>query len=139
MKRITAVAFFTLASILSAGSALAQNHEVRADVPFNFTVGNKVLPAGTYSISPAMDGAIEIQNRETHLAVLTQTAMDSNHSQSGGELVFQRYGGQYFLREILCEFASMNVNIPFTTKERSARAEEARLHHEGSRVLVAAK
>ena len=44
MKRITAIALFTIAGFVTAGSALAQNRAVRADVPFDFTVGDKLLP-----------------------------------------------------------------------------------------------
>jgi hypothetical protein len=139
MKRITAVAFFTLASILGAGKTLAQSHEVRAAVPFDFTVGDKLLPEGSYSITPVMDGAIEIWNRGTHIGVLTQASADSNRSQNGSELVFEKAAGHYFLREILCESAAMNVNLPTTKREKRARVEEARMHNDGGQVLIAIK
>jgi hypothetical protein len=142
MKRITAIALFTLASTLGIGNGWAQNHEVRAAVPFDFTVGNRLLPAGSYSISPVMDGAIEIQNREMHIGVLTQASGDSNRSANGGKLVFNKYAGQYFLREILCESAAMNVNLPATKMEKRARARtelDAKLHNSGSQVLIATR
>ena len=46
MKRITAIALFAAASALGAGHALAQDHAVQATMPFDFTVGNKLLPQG---------------------------------------------------------------------------------------------
>ena len=52
MKRITAiVALLAAASTIGLGNAFAQGNAVRATMPFDFTVGNKVLPAGTYTIT----------------------------------------------------------------------------------------
>lgn len=138
MKRITGIALLTLASILSAGTALAQSYEVRATVPFDFTVGNKLLPAGNYTITSVSDNTIEIRNREEHVAVQALALADSNQSKTG-KLVFDKYAGQYFLREILCDTASMNVNLPPTKWEKRARMEEASIPKDGGQVLVAAK
>jgi hypothetical protein len=43
---------FTLAVFVTAGSALAQDRAVWATVPFDFTVADKLLPSGTYTITP---------------------------------------------------------------------------------------
>ena len=46
----------------------------------------------------------------------------------GSELVFQRYGDQYFLHEVLCPAtASTNVDIPASRLEKRERT-EAKLH-----------
>ena len=73
MKRINVIAFLTLASALGIGSASAQTQsaQVRATVPFDFTVANKQLPAGTYSIARAKNGAIEILNRKGRVVMIT--------------------------------------------------------------------
>ncbi len=41
-----------------------------------------------------------------------------NKSPNGGKLVFHRYGSQYFLSEILCDQASMDVQVPASKTER---------------------
>ena len=51
MKRIASIALFALVSFVTVGFASAQERAVKADVPFDFTVGNKLVPAGTYTIS----------------------------------------------------------------------------------------
>jgi hypothetical protein len=137
MKRITAIALFTIASFVTAGSALAQDHGVRATVPFDFTVGDKLLPPGTYEITTAMSGVIEIQNRSKHVAVLTTTSPDSNKSRIS-KLVFDKYGNQYFLSEILCQSANMNVSVPPSKHEKQARQQQAMLQN-SSQVFVATK
>jgi hypothetical protein len=141
MKRITAVAFFTLASIFGVGSAFAQMQprEVRATVPFDFTVGDKLLPAGTYTVAPAMDGqAVQIQSRKVHLVVLTQGSNDSRPS-ARCVLNFDRRGGRYFMRGILCGSAAMSVHLPASKIEKRVDVEEAKLQDSGSQVMIAAK
>jgi hypothetical protein len=137
MKRITAIALLTIASFVTAGKALAQDRAVRATVPFDFTVGDKLLPPGTYEITTAMSGVIEIQNRSKHVAILTTTSPDDNQSQTG-KLVFDKLGDQYFLSEILCQSADMNVSVPPSKHEKQARQQQAALQN-ASQVFVAAK
>lgn len=140
MKRITAVAFFTLASILGVGSAFAQvqSREVRATVPFDFAVGNKQLPAGTYSIARAKDGTIEIHNRKGNLVVMT-LASENGSPSAGCVLDFDKRAGQNFLHAVLCPSAAISINFPASKLEKSASVEEAKLHNSGGRVMIAAK
>ena len=137
MKRIAVIALLALAGVVGMGKAMAQN-EVRVKVPFDFAVGNKVLPAGTYSITPVSEWAIEIQNRDTNDALLTVVNQDSNEP-GKNVLVFNKYSGHYFLREILCESARMNVDLPTTKIEQRARQEEAKNPTDGGQVLLALK
>lgn len=125
MKNITAIAVFTVAGLLSAGNALAQQHEVRATVPFSFTAGGKVLPSGDYSIARVSDNVIEIQNRGQRIAMLASAFSTVDQSKSGNVLVFERHGGLYSLREILCEPQSMNLSLPAEHWKRGSLMEEA--------------
>jgi len=137
MKRLVVIALLGLAGVVGIGKAMAQN-EVQVKVPFDFAVGNKTMPAGTYSITPVSEWAIEIQNRETNDALLTVVSQESNQ-QAKNVLVFTKYSGHYFLREILCESASMNVDLPTTKIEQRARQEEAKNSTDGGQVLLALK
>lgn len=139
MKRITVTALFTLAALVTAGGAMAQGHAVRATVPFDFTVGDRTLPAGTYEIWSSSTNLVEIQNRGTHAAMLITISYDSHESRNGSKLVFDKYGDhQYFLSEILCSSASINASLPPTKSEKQARTEQAALHTP-SQVEIAAK
>ncbi|HEX5235052.1 MAG TPA: hypothetical protein VFW25_06945 [Silvibacterium sp.] len=139
MKRITAVAFFTLASILGAGRALAQSHQVQATVPFDFTVGANVLPSGTYTIESVSDNGIEIRSSGQRSGILALAFVTSDQSLRGDELVFEKHAGRYSLREILCESGKMNVSVPAGNWKKGSRMEEAKLQDNSGQVLIAAK
>ena len=139
MKRIasiTSIALFALVSFVTVGSISAQDRAVKANVPFDFTVGDKLLPAGTYLISAENDNVIKIENRDKHVTMLSTTTSDGKESKTG-ELVFNKYGDQYFLHDILCSQAAMNMAVPVSKQEKRARVQEASLNSNGQQVYLA--
>ena len=124
MKRITAFSLFAFAGILATSAALAQEYSIQATVPFNFTVGSKQLPAGTYRITSARDNVVAIENRETQASILSAVSSDSEQPAKGAQLVFNKYGDQYFLREVLGGTAALNVSLPASRSEGRARHQE---------------
>jgi hypothetical protein len=127
MKRINAIALLAIANFAMAGTSFAQSNGVRANVPFDFTVGDKLLPAGTYSIKEQSEHVILIQNRDKHISAVSLVNGDSNRSPEGGKLKFHRYGGQYFLTEILCDRADMNLQVPTSKAEKRTALQEAKV------------
>ena len=128
MKRITVLAFLT-AALISMGSACAHAQAPRFTVPFGFAVGNQVLPAGTYRVSyDATKTAILIRSQDERSHALTTTYL-ADPSTSDGEVVFTKYGNQYFLHEVLCGAVSMHVALPASKPEKRARIQEAQLPH----------
>lgn len=126
MKRITAIALFAAATTLGLGTAFAQGNAVRATMPFDFTVGSKTLPAGTYTINRFHNDLIEIQDWDKDASVLTATFSDDAQSKNGAVLIFDKCGDQYFLREVLAGSAgSLNVNLPLSKAEQKARQQES--------------
>lgn len=139
MKRTGAIALLTVALLSASTGVLAQEGAVVADVPFNFTVGAKLLPAGKYTISSPSSGVVHIQNADRKLFA-SVVALKSNHeSDGGGKLVFNRYGDQYFLHRILCRSKyHLNLDIPSSKSEKTARTREAKLQPD-EQTLVAAR
>jgi hypothetical protein len=138
MNRIKAIALLAIANFAMAGTSFAQSNGVRATVPFDFTVGNKLLPAGTYIIKEQSDHMIVIQNHDKPIAMLSLVNGDSNRSPNGGKLKFHRYGSQYFLSEILCDQANMNLQVPTSKTEKTTALQEAKLRAR-SETFVAAR
>jgi hypothetical protein len=138
MKRITAIALLAIANFAMAGMSFAQSNGVKANVPFDFTVANKLLPAGTYTMIRESTGLIEIRNHDKPVAVLTVVSHDENTSSDGGKLIFHKYGDQYFLSEILSDWATMNVSVPRSKAEKNVRLQQAMVHP-ASQVFIATR
>ncbi len=124
MKHITVfvIAVCLLASFAAAGTASAQDHAVRAAVPFNFNVGDRWVPAGTYLMTSDMSNpkVIFIRSEDGKVALLSVTQSDGRRLDAS-KLVFTKYGDQYFLHEILCSLCGMNVAFPGSKREKLAR------------------
>ena len=128
MKCTTALTYLA-ATLISMGSACAHAQAPRFKVPFDFTVGNQVIPAGTYEVSyyPTKTAVlIRSQDNRFHAFIATHLADPSTRD---GEVVFTKYGNQYFLHEVLCSALSMNVALPTSRLEKRARIQEAQLPH----------
>ena len=138
MKRITAIALLAIANFAMAGMSFAQSYGVKANVPFDFTVGNKVLPAGTYQIQSKSGVVISIRNHDKPIAMLTTVDQDGASSKDGGKLIFHKYGDQYFLSEILSDSATMNVYVPRSKAETRVRLQQAMVHP-ASEVFIATR
>jgi hypothetical protein len=135
MKRIFAIALFAASSLAVVGNLSAQDHRVNATIPFDFTLNKKVLPAGSYIISSLSANAVEVRNVNGHIAELS--AVRSGDKQSTNPvLVFQKYGNQYFLSEVLGPSSALNVVVPRSKREQRVRREEATLQ-ESSQILIA--
>src|SRR5271170_6782011 len=100
MKQIAVIALIILAGFCTAGSLQAQSHEVRANVPFDFTVGGKHLPAGNYSFVSDRNDTIVVRNYDARIEVLSMTFDTEKPAANYSRLVFNKYGDQYFLSEI---------------------------------------
>lgn len=136
MKKFTAIAIFTL-GFLVAGNAVAQHKQVRANVPFSFTVGNKILPPGAYSITAVSEGGIEIRNLDRHLSVLAMAPNTADGSKKENVLVFEKHAGEYSLRDVICETAAMNRSLVVKHWKKGSLMEEAENQGTSSLVYVA--
>jgi hypothetical protein len=138
MKRITAILLVMLAGFFTADRLQAQSREVRATIPFNFIVGGKQLPAGTYKIFPNNEATIVIQNRNQPITILSMV-QKKNYGVpvNVGRLTFNKYGDRYFLSEIHSTASSLNVVIPRSKLEKRTETQQASV--ESSQVLIAAE
>ena len=85
----------------AAISANAQSLKARANVPFDFVVGDKTLTSGVYNVATInMTGdALRISSTDMSQTAARLTITASGRS-SNAKLVFHRYGERYFLAEI---------------------------------------
>jgi hypothetical protein len=105
MKRYLWLPLLTVAIIGWTATAKAQStYGVRANVPFEFNVGDKTLPAGPISVremSVTNSGALAISNvnRGRHVIRIAH-GLTSSRQISQGKLVFLKYGNRYHLTQI---------------------------------------
>jgi hypothetical protein len=127
MKRITAVVLFSIATFITTGSALAQAQTLEAKIPFAFIVHSRALPAGTYRIHSLGANLVEIRAQDNSVVETSTTHSDNNGSGTDNRLLFNKYGDQYFLREILCDSAIIHSALPTSKLEKLVQIQEARL------------
>jgi hypothetical protein len=140
MKNIAAIALFIVATFIAVGSAPAQDHLVKATVPFSFTVGDQTLPSGTYTIGSEVTSPdlLAIRNWDKKVHILTLGRPDQSNPRHENTLVFHKYGNQYFLSDIHSEGSSMNIHFSTTKAEKRAKAEvEGAGLHVNDPVLIA--
>jgi hypothetical protein len=120
MKKQVLTLVGVLSLLLVAGSAFAQSGQIRANVPFNFTVNHTALAAGTYSISTTggTDSILLIQDANGKAVKL----VGSNHVQASKlsdrtKLVFRCYGDRYFLAQVWMRGSQMGRELPKSTLE----------------------
>jgi hypothetical protein len=89
--------------------------DIRANVPFSFTVAKKVLPPGTYDVSSSAGHALVIRGFGAGAVTLGQRSESAKASSP--KLVFHRYGDEYILREVWMGGAS-GYQLPQTARER---------------------
>jgi hypothetical protein len=120
MKRNHMVILVTLSmliSVLSSAQTIA-----RATVPFDFTVGQTQMPAGTYDISPLTDSTIVIRDSKTASVVagLFRTEQDRS-GDNRPKLVFHRYGDKYFLSQVSRGSGGAVMQLPTSKLEKEAQ------------------
>jgi len=116
---------------------------IRATIPFEFSVGDKLLPAGEYRIqqvNPASDLAmlqIATANGEARVLVRVRSIRAGNTSQTA--LVFNQYGSSYFLSTLAIEGSEDAWQAPKSHTERGVRRELAALKMKAETVAVLAR
>jgi hypothetical protein len=139
MKRISAICLFTLATLAATTGLFAQAPAVKANIPFNFTVGEKWLPAGEYTISSPDRYLLQIQSADGHYKEMVIATHSFAEPGASSKLVFERYGEYYFLHQISTPAStSLNLQVASSKVEKRVRTQEARVQT-GEQTLVAAR
>jgi hypothetical protein len=123
---------------VSASARTAQSLVV--NIPFNFTVAGKSLPAGQYiverSTQSSADG-LSLRNVDSGAGafVLTST-VQSNWRQDASRLVFTRYNEQYFLSQYWTVGESSGRALIKSERERSLEGELAKTGAKPAKVTI---
>jgi mono/diheme cytochrome c family protein len=93
---------FALVTFFAVGLAFGQTGEtVRATIPYEFTVGSKVLPAGTYTFAVDKMGLkVESASGTVTRAAIVSRLSGPNEFLRDGSFVFDKAGGALILSEV---------------------------------------
>ena len=111
----------------------AQSLRLTANIPFEFMVAGKTLPAGQYTMSNGSDPyVVLLQGGDHRSGVLTLTnheeILQTNDPASMTKLEFNKYGNHYFLSEVVDGYRGIGYTVPMTRSEREL-AKTASVEH----------
>jgi hypothetical protein len=124
---LTAIIVIALATAVVSANAQS-SRTVVSNVPFEFVVGDTILPAGEYRVSRALRNALTIETPETRgvasrLLNDIEPRKDSRHAR----LIFHRYGQRYFLAEVWSGADSTGWRLLKSRQERAIERENSSL------------
>jgi len=103
MKNKTYRIFAILGIFLAFAVVNAQApSKVEVNIPFEFSAGNTILPAGAYSIKRMSGNTVTLRSKDGHSSVILNAPVTQNSSDPDAveRVVFERYGDRYALSQI---------------------------------------
>lgn len=123
-KWVVAVTLVVLSGM--AAAQLMSSSRIAAQVPFEFVVANKIVPAGECVVQAAtMDGKIlMIDNADARVGLFSGSSQtESKQPASHYALVFNRYGDRYFLTGIKLQGSKITYHLPQSRAEAELLAQ----------------
>jgi len=119
LKQLIAIPIF---AALACAGLHAQNNNLRATIPFDFHVGNKLMPAGEYVVE-ASGPLVRVRAAEGNdpgnvfLAIhLSNTSSVGSPAKS--QLDFNRYCDEYFLTAVWNPWVEEGLLAPKSSREK---------------------
>jgi hypothetical protein len=123
IERAIALTALVIAVMVSSSVVFAQERQTLVNIPFNFTVGDKALPAGKYLIRrnrKDSDTVWVIQHKDSGEAALFLTrSVQAAETQGDAKFVFRKYDDLYFLSEFWTVGTNTGREIQVTDRERA--------------------
>ena len=136
------LAIILLAGVLATGARAqaSSGQHVIANIPFAFTVGNKTLPAGRYTVTvlnPSSDRkTLQVRSMDGHSTAIVLTNSIDGSAAENSKLVFDRYGNHYFFAQAQIAGNSTTLAAVRSKAERAERLATAPLNKKSVVVLA---
>ena len=141
MKRSAFGALMTLivAFAVSVPAVHAQSSNMlSADVPFAFNIDGKQMPAGQYEVREAGLRATVIETKDGKQHVVGLYSYAGENTKQASKLVFDKVGGEYFLREIWTSATSQGLSVPESKHEKEILSASRGTSGGGSETVIVA-
>ena len=141
-KTYTVIALLVLLGSMAV-AANAQNSgrtQMKANIPFQFNVGETSLPAGEYTIAqvnPASDQVIlRIRANDGSRSAMVQVSSMMGKTADSSTLVFHRYGNKYFFAQAWIDGDSEGLCAPRSRTERTTQKELSALNAQPENIAL---
>ena len=116
MKNSVAQTLALLLGVLTLGiTARAQQPErvAKVNIPFEFSVGNRIFPAGRYRVVSVAPEVLELRDVEGRTLTCVLTNSVESHGTTGTPtLRFRREGDRYSLAQVFQQNTSIGQEVP---------------------------
>lgn len=140
MKHMTRILMLTLTLLpMLAAAQIKSDIKIMAQVPFDFVIGSKIVPAGQLTVQRLGQGndVLTMRNRGAKLDLMASpTRVESKRPAATTALVFHKYGNRYFLWEVKVEGSQIMYRLPESRAEAELRAQNVQATEE---ILLAVK
>jgi len=140
----TLVATMMFIAVIGVSSAKAQTGPtiMRVDIPFTFSVGEQTLPAGEYRVTCVKAASdlkmLQLREKAGGATVLVRTSSLTGNTHDNAQLIFNRYGEQYFFAQAWLPGNNVGMQARKSTREKVTIRELARVKRGPEVVAVAA-
>lgn len=140
---VTIMALLAVAGLSSANAQTQSSVQLKANIPFAFSVGNQTMPAGEYTVrctNPSSDmKVLQLRSRDGNESALVRTSSVIGKLQDGARLVFYRYDDQYFFAQAWLPSDSIGMQAPKSRNENRMARQLAPDNHDREVVAVSIK
>ena len=126
LKKVGLVCAILLATFVTSAQAQSPSNRVTASIPFDFSIGERKLPAGRYSVGRIRqnvdDVVVSVDDEAGHSkAIRTSIPVRNIDVNEQAKLVFHRYGDQYFLYQVWPAGTTTGRQFPKSRSEREVQ------------------
>lgn len=129
MKKATRILALALTMLpLFAAAQLSSDTKIVTNVPFDFVVADKAVPAGEWILQSATDGGrtLLLNNVDAKSAVFSGALPEISKTPARAyALVFHKYGDRYFLAAVKLEGSKTMYRIRESKAEAEMLAQKA--------------
>jgi hypothetical protein len=144
MKYTTRILTLILTLLPMLAAAQTQTGtKIVAQVPFDFVVGSKIVPAGEFIVQRGDPGALTgaftlaLRNQRAKIGLMANPIRtELKKPAATNVLVFHKYGNRYFLWEVKVEGSQTAYRLPESRAEAELRAQNI---HATEEILLALK
>lgn len=118
------LAMAAIVTPLLASAQLGSARKIVAQVPFEFRAGNRIVPAGQYSVRlmSTTGTTLSIRDWNEKTNMFASSYPETPPRRTGNSLVFRKYGDRYFLIEVRVEGSEISYRLPESRIEAELRA-----------------